>query len=104
MNQTKTPLPIWMSSSIDPSQVSARVSGAVLAASSLVILLSARVFDVQLTADDVVALATQFGAVAGLVWSLKGTFIWLMAKFGKRTPEVVIPVVAVSPESLKSKN
>lgn len=62
----------WLASSTNPSQVSNTVRGAVLAASSFIIFLAAQLFHIQLGAHDVVALATELGALAGSMWFLYG--------------------------------
>ncbi len=89
-----------MQSSTDATQVSSRVTGAVLAGSSIIIFAAAQIFHIQLSATDIVTLATEIGAVAGAVWTLKGAIIWLMTKFGKQTPTVVTPVVNVDPSTV----
>lgn len=99
MNQTNTNVPSYMASSVDSTQVSSRVTGAVLAFSSIIILLAGQFFHVQLTATDIISYATELGAVAGAVWTLKGAIIWIMTKFGKK-PTVVIPVVNVDPQTV----
>lgn len=76
-----------MASSVDPSQVSARVQGIVLALSSIIILITGKIFHITLTPDDVLSLASQVGGVAGAIWTVKGAIIWIMTKFGKRTPD-----------------
>ncbi len=97
---TRTPLPAYMASSVDPSAVSKRISGLVLTSSSIIILIATQVFHVGLTSNDVISWATELGAVGGAITTLYGTFIWLMTKFGKRTPDVVTPVVSVNPNTV----
>lgn len=65
-------LKAWLQSSQDPTQVSNTVKGAVLSASALIILVAAQVFHVQLSANDVISLATEIGALAGFLWFLYG--------------------------------
>jgi len=93
--ETKPTLPAYMTSSVDPAKVSSRVSGAVLACSSIIIFLAAQLINIQLTAEDIVGLATQIGAVAGSIVTVKGIIIWIMTKFGKKASETVTPVVNI---------
>lgn len=82
----KTQLAGWAASSADPTEVSLRVKGVILALSSVIIFVAAQVFHITLTAQDVVELATQVSGVAGLVVSLYGAGLafvrWLAAKRG----------------------
>ena len=57
-----------MSSSADPSQVSATVSGAILGVSTIIIYAAAHLFHIVLSVNDITSLATGVGAVAGSVW------------------------------------
>lgn len=100
MNTTKPTLPAYMASSTDNTLVSSRITGIVIGFSSIIILFAARFFNVVLSANDVVSLATGIGAVAGAIVTVKGFIIWIMTKFGKKTLDVVTPVVAVSPASI----
>src|ERR1035437_5073315 len=95
--ETPIKVPAYMASSVDATQVSSRVTGIVVAGSSIIIFFAARFFHIQLEANDIVQLATEAGAVAGAIWTLKGIIIWLMTKFGKQSPTVVTPVVSVDP-------
>jgi len=93
--ETKPTLPAYMTSSVDPAKVSSRVSGVVLASSSIIIFFAAQFFKIELTADDIIGLATQIGAVAGAIVTVKGIIIWIMTKFGKKVSETVTPVVNI---------
>lgn len=62
----------WVASSSDPTEISNRVKGAVLALSSVIIFVASQLLNINLTADDVVSLGTQLGTVVGLVWALWG--------------------------------
>lgn len=104
MNQTKPTLPAYMASSVDPSQVSSRVTGAVVAFSSLIIFFGFQFFHVKLTATDVISLATELGTIAGAIWTLKGAIVWIMTKFGTKTPDVVVPVINVDPSTVVAGN
>ena len=70
MNEKK--LAGWAASSANSEEVSNRVKGIILTLSSVIILFSASLFNIQLTADDVVSLGTSLGTVAGAVWALWG--------------------------------
>lgn len=62
----------WLSSSADPTQVSNTVRGAVLAASAVIIFVAAQIFHITLTANDVIAIGTELGALAGAIWFIYG--------------------------------
>lgn len=72
-----------VASSEDPTQISNRVKGVVLALSSVIIFMGAQFFNITLTADDVVMLASQLGTVAGLVWALWGGILALVRFFAE---------------------
>lgn len=72
----------WLSSSSDPTQISNTVRGAVLSASALIVFFAAKFFGLQLGAQDVVALATQVGALAGVVWFFYGLLLKGTVKLG----------------------
>lgn len=65
-------LKTWLQSSHNPSEVSNTIKGLVLGASALIIFIAAQFFHVQLTANDVIALGTEAGALAGGMWFLYG--------------------------------
>ena len=93
--ETKPTLPAYMTSSVDPAKVSSRISGAVIASSSIIIFLAAQLLNIKLNPEDVISLATQIGAVAGAIVTVKGIIIWIMTKFGKKASETVTPVVNI---------
>ena len=68
----------WAASSQDPAEVSNKIRGTILALSSVIIFLAAQFFQITLTANDIVTLATQIGAIAGLVWGIYGAFLQLV--------------------------
>ena len=68
----------WAASSSNPEDISNRVKGIVLALSSVIILVAAQIFQVQLTANDVVSLASSLGALAGAIWAIWGAGIALV--------------------------
>lgn len=71
-------LPKWLQSSVDPTEISNRVKGAVLACSSVIILVVTQIFHIGLTGNDVISLATEAGTVAGAIWTVFGSILWLM--------------------------
>lgn len=93
MNQTNTSIPSYMQSSTDVTQVSSRITGVVIACSSIIILCAQQFFHITLSANDIISLATELGVMGGAIWALKGSIIWIMTKFGKSTPAVTIPTV-----------
>lgn len=76
----KKKLGALVASSSDPTEISNRVKGIVLALSSVIILVAAQILHVQLTANDVLVLATEVGTVAGAVWAIWG-FILAAIRF-----------------------
>lgn len=75
-------LKAWLQSSQDPTQVSTTVKGAVLSASAVIVFLGAQFFHVQLTADNITALATQIGALAGVIVFFYGLLMKGTIKMG----------------------
>lgn len=73
-----------LSSSQDPSQLANKVKGVVVGLSSVIIYLASQFFSIQLSADNVVELATQIGAVAGGTWAVYGSVLHLIALFYDR--------------------
>lgn len=82
MQNIKPILAGWLASSADPTQVSNTVRGAILALSSIIILIAAQVFHIQLSAGDVISLATEVGALAGSIWFLYGLIFKGTVKMG----------------------
>lgn len=76
-----------IASSQDPAQVANKVKGLILALSSVIILIASHVFGIVLTADDVVTLAAQVGAISGAVWSVYGAVLHLVTWAGTITSE-----------------
>lgn len=66
-----------IASSQDPTgeTVANKVKGAILACSGLVIFAAAQIFHVQLSANDVISLATEVSTLAGLVWAAYGCIL-----------------------------
>lgn len=71
----------WAASSQDPTEVSNKIRGTILALSSIIIFLAAQFFHITLTANDIVMLATQIGTVAGMVWAVYGAVLQLVTWF-----------------------
>lgn len=74
----KQKLGAWAASSSNPEEVSNRIKGIVLAFSSVIILVAAQVFHIQLSAADIVSLAGSLGTIGGLIWSLYGAGLVLV--------------------------
>lgn len=69
-------------SSEDPTEISNRVKGVVLALSSVIILVGTQFFHVTLSANDVVSLASSLGTIAGAIWAVWGGILALVRFFG----------------------
>jgi len=72
-----------LSSSQNPQELANKVKGIVLASSSIVIFLAAQMFNIQLSANDMISLSTEVGAVAGAVWAIYGFVLHAIAWFYK---------------------
>lgn len=72
----------WLQSSQDPEKVSNTVKGIILSLSSVIVLVGAQFFHVQLSASDVLTLATQIGTVAGAVVFFYGLLMKGTIKMG----------------------
>ncbi len=75
----------WLQSSQDPTQVSNTVRGAILSASAIIIFAVGQFFHVQLSANDVISLATECGALAGAIWFFYGLGMKAVMKAGSTT-------------------
>lgn len=75
-------LKTWLQSSQDPSQVSNTVKGVILSLSSIIVFVAAQVFHITLTADNILALATEVGSLAGILWMLYGLIMKVTVKVG----------------------
>lgn len=82
MQNIKPILAGWLQSQADPSTVSNTVRGAILALSSIIILVATQIFHIQLSANDVISLATEVGALAGSTWFLYGLIFKGTVKMG----------------------
>lgn len=71
----------WAASSEDNTEVSKRVKGIIIGLSSVIIYVAANFFGIELTADDIVALATQVGIIAGAVTTIYGAGVMLVRRF-----------------------
>jgi hypothetical protein len=75
-----------LGSSVNPRQISATVSGALLASSALLIG-GARVMGIDIAESQVALVAEQIGLAAGSLWFLWGILrkaaVWVSGKFGK---------------------
>lgn len=80
----KPKLGSFIASSEDPTKVANTVRGLVLASSSVIILVAAQVFHVQLGAQDIVTLATDLGMLAGAVLTIYGLIMKAVIFFGKK--------------------
>ena len=74
----------WAASSQNPTEVSNRIKGLVLTFSSVIIFFAANFLGINLSANDMVDIASQLGAIAGAVWTIYGAGLWLVSKFAKQ--------------------
>lgn len=70
-----------LTSSQNPDEIANKVKGIVLGTSSILILLASLLFHIQLSANDVITLATELGGVAGAIWTIYGFGLHAIAKF-----------------------
>jgi len=73
-----------IASSQDPEQIANTVRGIVLALSSVIVFMAASFFHLTLSANDVMALATDVGMAAGAVWTIYGLLMKAVVFFGKK--------------------
>ena len=73
-----------ITSSQNPDEIANTVKGVILAFSSIIILLASQFFHIQLTANDVLSLASEAGSVAGAIWLLYGVGLKVLAYFFKQ--------------------
>lgn len=74
-----------ITSSQNPEEIATRIKGIVLALSSVIILVAGQLFHMTLSANDVISLATELGAIAGAITTLYGAGMWVLAKVFKKT-------------------
>lgn len=88
MNNTQ--LRSWLASSTDPTgqTLATKVKGAILAFSSIIILVVAATFHIQLSANDVITLATELGTIAGVIGVVYGSIQHLIIWWGTKTKTV----------------
>ena len=82
MNEKR--LGAWAQSSADPTEVSNRIKGLIIAGSGLIIFAAAKFFNVELTPEDIVELATQVSVLGGLLVTIYGAGLafvrWVASK------------------------
>lgn len=70
-----------LTSSQNPEEIANKVKGVVLAISSIAIFIAAKFFQIEITVDDMTALASALGALSGLIWMVYGSILHLIAWF-----------------------
>lgn len=70
-----------LTSSQNPEEIATKVKGVVLAISSIAIFIAAKFFQIEITVDDMTALASALGALSGLIWMVYGSILHLIAWF-----------------------
>lgn len=68
-----------ITSSQNPEEIATKVKGIVLMFSAIIPFIAARFFGVTLSANDVVSLSTEIGAMAGLMATIYGTGLHILA-------------------------
>lgn len=87
-----------LTSSQDPEEIATRIKGIVLGLSSVIILVAGQFFHVQLSANDIISLASELGLVAGAVTTLYGAGMWVLALIYKK-PLPPLPVAPTAPQA-----
>lgn len=77
----KQPLLGAVASSSDPTEISNRVKGIVLALSGVIIFVAGNFFNITLNPQDIVDLATSFAMIAGAIWTIWGALLAVIRKF-----------------------
>lgn len=72
-----------LTSSQNPEEIANKVKGTILAFSSIIILLAGHLLHLQLTASDMISLASELGTVAGAIWAIYGFGLHAIAVFYK---------------------
>jgi uncharacterized membrane protein YqgA involved in biofilm formation len=72
-----------LTSSTNPEELADRVKGIILASSSIIIFFAAQFFHIQLSANDIVSLSTEAGALIGAIWTIYGAIKAVVAYFSK---------------------
>jgi hypothetical protein len=75
----------WLQSSQDPTQIANKVKGVILLASSFIIFFVGHFFHITLTAEDVLSLGSELGAIAGLLWAVYGGILHFVTWWGTVT-------------------
>lgn len=73
-----------ITSSTNSEEIAARIKGITMAMSSIIILIAAQFFHIQLAANDMISIASELGAVGGAIWTLYGAGMWIWAKIFKK--------------------
>lgn len=74
----------WLASSTDPSEVSARIKGLLVAASAAIIFIAAQIFHITISPTDYLTAATEISVIGGAIWSLYGLLRAGAVKVGSR--------------------
>lgn len=72
-----------ITSSTNSEEIATRVKGITLGLSSVIILLAGQLFHIQLSANDIISLGTELGAVGGAIATLYGAGMWIWVKIFK---------------------
>lgn len=74
----------WLQSSQNPDEIANKVKGAILAASSIIILVAMNIFHISLNASDVATLSAEVGTMAGAIWAIYGCVLNLVTWLGTK--------------------
>ncbi len=73
-----------LTSSQNPEEIATRVKGIGLALSSVIIFVAAQFFHITLSANDIITLSSELGAVAGAIMTIYGAIMWVVSHVFKR--------------------
>ena len=75
----------FLQSSQDPTQLAAKVEGAILFSSSVITYLALHLFNISIQPSDLTAFAAGAGIVAGAIWTIFGCLRNLVIWYGTVT-------------------
>ncbi len=73
-----------LTSSQDSEKLQTRIKGIVIGCSSIIIYAAAKWFNIELTTDNIVELATQIGMITGAITTVYGAILAIIAHFAEK--------------------